>query len=82
MESLLESLTYFLKNSQAVDYYSQAVLIAIKTPFLKGKKFTSMQIVHLAHSLNKEEAVAHLKPEKMSWDWMRDYSLPFWGDNK
>lgn len=36
----------------------------------------------LMHSLNKEEAAAQLKPEKPTWDWLKDCSVPFWIGNK
>lgn len=49
---------------------------------MKGKQFSSMQVAHLMSSLNKEEAAAELKPEKITWDWLKDYSIPFWLDDK
>ena len=41
-----------------------------------------MHVALMMHSLNKEEAAAYLKPENMSWDWLKDYSIPFWIDNR
>ena len=49
---------------------------------MKGKQLTSMNIAHLLHSLNKEQAAGKLKPEKSSWEWLKNYSVPFWINNK
>jgi hypothetical protein len=65
-----------------VDFFSQGVLILSKSAVLKGKTLRSMHVALMMHSLNKEEAAAYLKPENMSWDWLKDYSIPFWIDNR
>lgn len=68
-----------------MDFFSQSIVLLLKTP-LKSKSFNSMQIVLMAHSLNKEEALAELKNEKSnnrtSWDWISSLGLPFWYDNR
>jgi hypothetical protein len=56
----------------------------MRTP-LRPKALNSMQVVLLAHSLNKEEALAEIRSEKnagTTWEWVRGLSLPFWYDNK
>jgi len=50
-----------------VDYFSQSVLIIAKSGISKVKGLSSMSIAYLAHSLNKQEAAAELKPERVSW---------------
>ena len=66
-ESLIRTFSAFLRKNKAVDYYSQSVLVIAKSGSFHTKGFTSMSIAFLSHSLNKEEAVAELKPQKMSW---------------
>lgn len=82
-ESILSSLAAVLANSKSVDYFSQNIMLLLKTP-LRPRSFNSMQIVLLSHSLNKEEALAELKNDKsvINWDWVRNLALPFWYDNR
>jgi hypothetical protein len=85
-EAILSSLVYIIANSKSVDYFSQSVLLLLRTP-LRPKTFNSMQIVLLSHSLNKEEALSEIRNEKgekavVSWEWVRNIGLPFWYDNR
>jgi membrane protein required for beta-lactamase induction len=44
-----------------------------------------MHVVLLAHSLNKDEALAEMRGDKtavINWEWIRGLSLPLWLDNK
>ena len=61
-ESLIESLGHFISNSKIVDIFSQSTLILAKSEVMKGKPLTTMNIAHLLHSLNKEDAALQLKP--------------------
>jgi hypothetical protein len=84
LESLLSSLANTLANAKSVDYFSQSVLLLLRTP-LRPKTLNSMQVVLLAHSLNKDEALAELRGDKsvpVSWEWVRGVSLPLWVDNR
>ena len=82
-ESIISAFEYYINNNKIVDAFSQVPLILSKSSFLKGKALSSMHIAHLLHSLNKEEAAKELKPEKVSWDWLLDGSVPFWiGNNQ
>ena len=81
-ETILSSLSYALKNAKAIDEFSQILMILAKTPF-RPKKYNSMHIALLSHSLNKEEALGELRKDvKMSWDFMKQFSIPLWYDNK
>jgi hypothetical protein len=83
-ESLLSSLANTLGNAKSVDYFSQSVLLLLRTP-LRPKALNSMQVVLLAHSLNKDEALGEMRGDKtavVNWEWVRTLSLPLWLDNK
>jgi hypothetical protein len=83
-ESLLCSLAASLVNSKSVDYFSQSVLLLMRTP-LRPRSLNSMHLVLLSHSLNKEEALTEMRGDKtavMSWEWIKNNGLPFWYDNR
>lgn len=52
-ESLLSSLAASLANAKSADYYSQSILLLLRTP-LRPRSLNSMHIALLSHSLNKE----------------------------
>lgn len=65
-----------------MDEFSQILIILSKTPF-KPKKYNSMHICLLSHSLNKEQALLELRKDiKIQWDFMKQYSIPLWYDNR
>lgn len=41
-----------------------------------------MHVAFLNHSLNKEEVLGFIKPEKVDWAWIQRYSIILWYDNK
>lgn len=41
-----------------------------------------MQVAYMLHSINKDEAIALIKPDKIDWSWFKRYSIVMWFNNK